>query len=76
MPGRHEKRLRRETVNAEGCCTNRRTDRENPGNLVQHFLCKISYLRRPRLLPKLSVEGSIPFARSNVFKGLFRLSAA
>jgi hypothetical protein len=40
-------------MNAEGRCTNSGTDRENPGNLVQQIMSNISYLRRPRLLPKL-----------------------
>jgi len=39
----------------------RRTNRENPGNLVQQFSGNISYLCRSFQLPKPNVEGSIPF---------------
>ena len=47
-------------------CTNRRTRRENVEKLVQQFPSNKSYLASSSLLPKLSVEGSIPFARSNI----------
>ena len=43
---------------------------KDPRDLVQPFLSNIRYLRRPRLLPKLSVEGSIRFACSNKIKQL------
>src|SRR5262249_41256112 len=46
------------------------TNQEYLENLVQQLLSNISYLASSSLLPKLSVEGSIPFARSNVFKHL------
>ena len=53
-------------------CANGRTDQEDLENLVQQVLSNISYLGSSSLLPKLSVEGSIPFARSNDFNGLHR----
>ena len=51
-------------------CTNAGTEHEDMEKLVQHVASNISYLASSSLLPKLSVEGSIPFARSNVFKHL------
>ena len=47
------------------------TNQEDLENLVQQVPNNISYLASSSLLPKLSVEGSIPFARSNDFKYLY-----